>query len=93
MLFFKPKIKKGDVYAVQTGDFVGQLFNYIEKDGEDYVFLSIPEMMIQRVPVDKFDFAKEHEIIEYVETLPRNIFKVVKAQYEELSKTENRNPK
>lgn len=90
---FKRKIKKGDVYAVQTGDFVGQLFNFIKKDGDDYVFLSIPSMEIQRVPEEKFDFAKEHEIIDYVESLPRNIFKVVKAQYEILAKKEGGNTK
>lgn len=87
--FLKKGIKKGDVYAVQRGDYVGQLFNYIKKDGDEYVFLSIPEMKIQRVPIEKFDFAKEHEIIEYVESLPRNIFKVVERQYEVLSKEGN----
>lgn len=82
----KNKIKKGDVYAVQTGDFVGQFFNFIEEDKNDYIFISTPLMKIQRVPKEKFDFAKEHNIIEYIETLPRNIFKVVKAEYEYQSK-------
>jgi hypothetical protein len=82
----KPKIRKGDVYAVQAGDFVGQFFNFIKKDGDDYVFLSTPLMEIQRVPKNKFDFAKEQAIIEYVETLPRNIFKVIQAEYEHQSK-------
>lgn len=87
---FKKKIRKGDVYAVQAGDFVGQMFNFVEQKGDDYCFLTTPEIKIQKVPIEKFDFAKEHEIIEYVETLPRNIFKVIKAQYEILSKKENR---
>ena len=89
MFFKKPKIKKGDVYAVQTGDFVGQLFNFIKNDGDDFVFLSLPEMKIQRVPEEKFDFAKEHAIIEFVEHLPRNIIKVVEKQYEILAKEDN----
>ena len=83
---FKSKIKRGDVYAVQAGDFVGQLFNFIKKDKDDYMFLSIPTMEIQRVPIEKFDLAKEQGIIEYVETLPRNIFKVIKAEYDHQSK-------
>lgn len=86
MFFKKPKIKKGDVYAVQTGDFVGQLFNFIKKDGDDYVFLSVPDIKIQRVPIEKFDFAKEHEIIEFVEHLPKNIRSVIEAQYKVLAK-------
>lgn len=84
--FLKPKIKKGDVYAIQTGDFVGQFFNFIKKDGDEYIFLSTPLMEVQRVPKEKFDFAKEQGIIEYVETLPRNIFKVIQAEYEHQSK-------
>ena len=89
-MFFDKKIKRGDVYAVQAGDFVGQLFNFIKKDGEEYIFLLIPDMKIQKVPIDKFDFAKKHAIIEYVEKLPRNIFKVVQAQYDILSKKDDR---
>ena len=86
MFFKKPKIKKGDVYAVQTGDFVGQLFSFIKKDGDDYVFLSVPDIKIQRVTIERFDFAKEHEIIEFVEHLPKNISRVVEAQYKILAK-------
>jgi ribosomal protein L14E/L6E/L27E len=93
MIFFKKdkKIKQGDVYAVQTGDFVGQMFYYIKDDDDNYVFVSAPEMKIQKVPKDKFEFAKQHGIIEYVENLPRNIFKVVKKQYEVLEKEERGN--
>ena len=87
----KTPLKKGDLVAVNSGDFVGQFFVFIKKDGDDYIFLSIPEIKIQRVPKEKFDFAKKHEIIDYVERLPRNIFKVVKAQYEALEEKEDRN--
>lgn len=85
-MFFKKKIKKGDVYAVQAGDFVGQMFHFMEQDGDDYIFISTPLMEIQRVPKEKFDFAKDHDIIEYVEKLPRNICKVVKEQYKQIKR-------
>jgi hypothetical protein len=91
--FLKPKIKKGDVYAVQAGDFVGQFFNFIKKDGDEYVFLSTPMMEIQRVPKEKFDFAKEQGIIEYIENLPRNIFQVIEAEYQHQSKKIGRDSK
>jgi hypothetical protein len=91
--FLKPKIKKGDVYAVQAGDFVGQFFNFIKKDGDEYVFLSTPMMEIQRVPKEKFDFAKEQGIIEYIENLPRNIFQVIEAEYLHQSKKIGRDSK
>lgn len=83
---FKKEIKRGDVYAVQAGDFVGQFFNFIKKDGGEYVFLSTPLMEIRKVPVEKFDFAKENGIIEYVETLPKHIRKVIQAEYDYQSK-------
>jgi hypothetical protein len=91
--FLKPKIKKGDVYAVQVGDFVGQFFNFIKKDGDEYIFLSTPMMEIQRVPKEKFDFAKEQGIIEYIENLPRNIFQVIEAEYQHQSKKIGRDSK
>jgi hypothetical protein len=93
MMFFNKKLKKGDVYAVQAGDFVGQFFNFVEKKENDYIFLSTPLLEIQKVPKEKFDFAKEQGIIEYVETLPRNIFKVIQAEYQHQSKKNGGNSK
>lgn len=84
--FLKREIKKGDVYAVQAGDFVGQFFNFIKKDGEEYIFLTTPLLEVQRVTKEKFDFAKENGIVEYVENLPKNIFSVIKAEYDNQSK-------
>ena len=89
MFFTKSKLKKGDVFAVQTGDFAGQMFYFMEQTETDYIFIAAPEIKIQKVPIEKFDFAKEHDIIEYVENLPRKIFKVVKKQYEILKKSKN----
>ena len=92
MIFnFFSKMKNGSVYAVQTGDYAGQFFNYIKKDSDNYVFLSTPNIKIVKVPKKEFDFGIEHGIVEYVETLPRNIFKVIKAQYQQLSETNGKN--
>jgi hypothetical protein len=44
-------------------------------------------------PKEKFDFAKEQGILEYVENLPKNIFSVIKAEYEHQSKKNGGNPK
>jgi hypothetical protein len=82
---FKNKIKKGDTYAVKAGDFVGQLFTFVEKSGNDYIFLSTPLLEIQKIPKEKVDFAIEQDIIEYIENLPRHIFKVIKAEYKHQS--------
>lgn len=79
---FDKKIKKGDVYAVQTGDYVGEMLIFVDDDPEFYMFLSTPKMVNREIPKDKFDIGKQNEIIEYVETLPKDVFKVVKKQFE-----------
>ena len=81
-LFKKQSLKGGDVYAVQTGDYVGELWIYIESDEENHYFLA-PNKINRQIPKEKFDFGKEHDIIEFVETTPKNIFKVLKEQYKQ----------
>lgn len=79
---FKKGLKKGDVYAVQTGDYVGEMLIFVDDDPEFYMFLSTPKMLNRDIPKDKFDIGKKNGIIEYVETLPRDVFKVVEKQFE-----------
>jgi hypothetical protein len=79
-LFKKQSLKGGDVYAVQTGDYVGELWIYVESNDENHYFLA-PNKINRQIPKEKFDFGKEHGIIEFVETTPKNIFKVLKEQY------------
>ena len=82
------KIKKGDLFAVQTGDYVGQMFAvvYATKDVVDC--LSVPSMQNVNVTKEKFDFGRDHGIIEYVETVTKDVFTVLHAQY---TKNENSN--
>lgn len=79
-LFKREILKGGDVYAVQAGDYVGELWVYMESDADNHYFLA-PNKVNREIPKEKFDFGKEHDIIEFVETTPRNIFKVLKEQY------------
>jgi hypothetical protein len=80
-LLKKESLKGGDVYAVQAGDYVGELWIYMESDEDTHYFLA-PNRVNREIPKEKFDFGKEHDIIEFVETTPRNIFKVLKEQYD-----------
>lgn len=79
----KPRIKAGGVYAIQTGDYCGEMWIFIEEKNDNYYFLSSPKMENREVPIEKFDFGKENEIIEYVDEVPRSFYKVVKKQYQE----------
>lgn len=78
------------VFAVQTGDYVGQMFILVKKDEHLYRFLSIPSMENIDVPKDKFDFAIDNTIIEFVEVIPRNLFKIIERQFAKNEKANNR---
>jgi ABC-type cobalt transport system substrate-binding protein len=80
---FKKKLRFGDAYAVQTGDYAGQMYIFIEKTKDSYEFLSSPLMENRSVPVEKFDFALQEGIIEYVERLPRYVRNITRAKFKE----------
>lgn len=73
--------KKGFIYAITKGKFAGQLFVYVEEKNKEYGFLSLPEMVIRKVPNDKFDYGIKNKIIDVVERLPKHVFSVCIKQY------------
>lgn len=83
---FKKGPKFGDVYAVQIGDYAGQMFILISQNENEYDFLTFPLMENQKVPMDKFDFALKEGIIEYVERLPKFVRNIARAQHKENQK-------
>ena len=84
------KYSKREVYAVQTGDYAGQMFIIIECNKESVDCLSIPTMENVKVPADAFAHARNTDIIKYVEQLPRTVFKVSAAQYTQNENSGNR---
>jgi hypothetical protein len=82
-LFKSNKPKEGNIYAVQTGDYAGELLLFIEKSAENYHFLSIPPMTNRTVPIDKFDFALKEGILEFVERTPTYVRKTSKFKFYE----------
>lgn len=80
-LFSSNKPKFGNLYAVQTGDYVGELLLFIEKDSTDYHFLAIPLMTNRSVPIGKFDFALKESILEFVERVPSYVRKTSKTKF------------
>jgi hypothetical protein len=75
------KYSKRQVFAVQTGDYAGQMFIIVEPNKDSIGCLSIPTMENVKVPFDTFAHARNTDIIKYVEQLPRKVFKVSAAQY------------
>lgn len=80
-MFFNKHPKKGCVYAITKGKFIGELFVYIEQKQTDFMFLSLPTMAIRDVPQDKFDMGLKSKIIDIVEKLPKEVYTVCINQY------------
>ena len=72
---------KNEIYAVQTGDYAGQMFIIVEPNKEFVGCLSIPRVENIKVPSDAFEHARNNDIIKYVEKLPQGVFEVSEAQY------------
>ena len=77
--------KAGKLFAIHHGDYAGQLFALVTKTKTSFNFLSMPDMKNIEVPKKDFDEGLKKDIVKFVENLPEDIFKVVKAQYEKNS--------
>ena len=81
---------KREVYAVQTGDYVGQMFTIVE-DSKDLIgCLALPLMENIKVPRESFENGRNNDIIKFVEKLPRKVYSVVEAQYKKNEDPNNR---
>lgn len=81
-------VKIKECYAVQAGDYVGQMFIVCEVTDNEVGCLSVPEMSNVKVPKESWNTGRNSDIIEYVEKMSKDIFKVCSAQY---TKNENSN--
>lgn len=79
--FKKEHPKKKYIYAVTGGKYLGELLVFIESDNINNYFLSLPEMHVREIPSDKFKFGLNENIVDIVEKLPSDIYKVCIAQY------------
>jgi hypothetical protein len=82
------KLQPGNVYAVQTGDYAGEMLVYVLTDFMYHKFLSIPLMKNRNIPKEKFVFGMNNHIIEFVERVPKKFYSIIEAQYQ---KNENSN--
>jgi hypothetical protein len=81
---FRPnndKIKFGSCFGVLHGQFVGELFVFMEEVNDVLYFLSIPNMKTREVPREKYDYAIQNNVLEYVEILPKSERTLCKLQY------------
>ena len=73
--------KQGQTYAVTGGKHLGEFFIYMEQTETDVIFLSLPSMDRQLVPIDKFEYGLKNKILDPVEKLPDDIYNLCKEHY------------
>jgi hypothetical protein len=73
--------KRRGAYAVVAGDYVGEFLVFMESAKCDHIFLSLPKMIIRKVPLNAFKRGLKDSIIDLVKVLPSNVFSVCRAQY------------
>jgi hypothetical protein len=76
------KPKKGYIYAVGTGTYVGEMFVFIEEFDNNYNFISIPKNQNRTVPKDKFDIGIKHKILEEVEAIDSDVLTLLEKQFD-----------
>jgi hypothetical protein len=83
------KCKKRDVFAVQTGDYAGQMFIVVDVNKDHIGCLSVPTMENVKIPFNSFETGRNNDIIKFVEQLPREVYKVSEAQYNKNNENAN----
>ena len=81
---------KREIYAVETGDYVGQMFAIVELMEDTIGCLSLPKMENIKVPIDSFENGRNSDIIKFVERLSKDVYSVVEAQYKKNEDPNNR---
>lgn len=84
------KFKKGEIYGVETGDYVGQMFVVCDVSKDNVGCLALPHMKNIKVPKNIFEHGRNTGIMKMVEKLPRTVFAVSKAQYKQNEDSNNR---
>ena len=84
------KYNKRDIYAVQTGDYVGKMFAVVEPKKDAIGCLILPVMENIEVPIESFENGRNNDIIKFVKKLPKKVYSVVEAQYKKNEDSNNR---
>jgi len=73
--------KKRFLYAVKNGDHAGKFIAYIDTMQDHHCFLAVPGNEKLKVPVKDFENGIDNVIVEFVEKLPKDVYKVLEAQH------------
>ena len=80
-LFKKHHPEYRKIYAVTTGQFLGEMLIFIKQVDNMMHFLSVPQNTNRVIPYDKFEFGKQHKILDLVEIAPKLVVETAVKQY------------
>lgn len=87
MFFFSNKTPRPrGIYAVNSGQYIGEFLVYMETKDDLHIFLSLPKMLKRYVPDKSFKVGLKQKILVIVEVLPKDVYTVCKQQYEQTYK-------
>ena len=70
------------LYAIKNGDYAGHFCAFIRSTKEKHIFLTVPNNQKIEVPIKDFTDGMKTGLVDFVEVLPSNVYKVIKAQYD-----------
>lgn len=90
MIWVTPKTSKPrDSFMVKSGERMGELLILMESTPGSFYFLSYPLNVIRVYEKGKFDFERKSNIIEFIQRLPKAVYKGMKISYDRLKQTGN----
>lgn len=75
----KTHIEKGSSYAVLRGDYYGEIFVFFYQEEDTLFFVTLPKMEIRKVNIIKFDIGIRDKILDFVNIIPENVYKVLES--------------
>ena len=75
------QFKPGDVFAVSTGTYLGEFFDFMEQKNSIQYFLSLPKMINRQIETKNIQHAIDNGILEFQENLPADVKQVCVEQY------------
>jgi len=80
-LFSKTKnhIEKGSTYGVLKGDYKGEIFVFFQQKDHTLHFVTLPKMELRKVDIGKFDIGIKEKILDFINILPYDVYKVVES--------------
>lgn len=82
---FEKHPKNRAIYAVLKGTYSGEYMVFLKKANTIIELISLPDKHILKVPEKDFKEGIQNGIIDYIQTLPRSVYRVVEEEAKRLN--------